>query len=55
MLRLQEMGVVETLYAELRKAPASEKRGAKSVEKVLGRRMEDFEKEWRAWALSLKG
>ena len=54
MLYLQEKDLLVKFYHAFRDRTPEDKTGVKFVEELLGRKLEDFEPEWRKWALALK-
>lgn len=54
MLYLQKEGVLVTFYKAFRDNFKRDGTGVEFVEKVLGRKLEEVEPEWRKWVMSLK-
>ncbi len=54
LMYLQEKGLLKPYYARLRDSAAEDKTGLKTLEALIApRKLEEFEKEWRAWVLTL--
>src|SRR4051812_28317543 len=55
MFYLQERGLLKKYYAEARDHHKDDPTGIESLKKVIGRQsLEDFEKDWRKWVLTLR-
>lgn len=53
-LYLQEKGLLKEFYTSFRDGYKEEKTGARALEKVTGKRVEDLEQEWIEWAKPLR-
>ena len=55
MFYLQEKGLLQRYYAEFRDHAARTPPGIESLKKVIApQSLEDFEKDWRKWVMTLK-
>ena len=51
---LQEHGQLEGFYKEFRENVGEERAAARALEATVGKKLGEFEKNWRAWVLTLK-